>query len=164
MANVQDVARLFIDIAQKQNENYCGELMTDLRLQKLLYFAQGWHLARFGTPLFSAPIKAWKYGPVVPEVYQQYRENGNRGITEDAPVEPSVFTEDEYTLLLDVFRAYDLYSTAKLVQLTHDADSPWAHTQQSATISEAEILNYFKGKKPLASFDDMLALLPVEEL
>lgn len=164
MANVQDVARFFIDIAQKQNENFCGDLITDLRLQKLLYFAQGWHLARYGSPLFNAPIKAWKYGPVVPEVYQRYKEHGDQGISEETPVALSTFTEDEYALLLDVLREYDAFSTTALVQLTHDADSPWAHTEQSATIPQAEIQAYFKRKKPLASFDDMLACLPVEEV
>ena len=56
-----------------------GDLMTNLRLQKLLYFAQGWHLARFGRPLFDASIEAWPYGPVVPEVYRAYKEYGAGG-------------------------------------------------------------------------------------
>ena len=54
MADVQDVARFFIDLAKRQNDLERGDLMTNLRLQKLLYFAQGWHLARFGRPLFDA--------------------------------------------------------------------------------------------------------------
>jgi uncharacterized phage-associated protein len=39
MANVQDVAKFFIDLAQKRQQQYAGDLMTNLRLQKLLYFA-----------------------------------------------------------------------------------------------------------------------------
>ena len=164
MANVTDVARFFIDVAQKQEENYCGDLMTDLRLQKLLYFAQGWHLARFGKPLFSNAIKAWTFGPVVPEIYQLYKENGRRGITEETPISLSAFTEDEYALLLDVMREYDSYSTFALVELTHAADSPWARTPQSSTIPQNTIQSYFAGKKPLSSFDDMLERLPVEDV
>ena len=51
MAKVKDVARLFIDIAGQQAENGQGDGMTNLRLQKLLYFAQGWYMARYGKPL-----------------------------------------------------------------------------------------------------------------
>ena len=53
MAKVQDVAKLFIGLANEQAEQNQGDLMTNLRLQKLLYFAQGWYLARYGKPLFS---------------------------------------------------------------------------------------------------------------
>ena len=43
MANVHDVALFFIEIAQEQSKKNLGDPMTNLRLQKLLYFAQGWH-------------------------------------------------------------------------------------------------------------------------
>ncbi|MDR1166980.1 MAG: DUF4065 domain-containing protein [Deltaproteobacteria bacterium] len=43
--------------------------LTPLKLQKELYFAQGWHLAYHDVPLFEDPIEAWKYGPVVSSVY-----------------------------------------------------------------------------------------------
>jgi uncharacterized phage-associated protein len=44
--------------------------LTHLKIQKMLYFAQGWHLAYFDVPLFEDPIEAWKYGPVVRPVYR----------------------------------------------------------------------------------------------
>ena len=43
-----------------------GELMSNMKLQKMLYYQQGYHLAAFGTPLFDEDIEAWMYGPVVP--------------------------------------------------------------------------------------------------
>ena len=163
MAKVQDVARFFIDIAQKQDAQGCGDLMTNLRLQKLLYFAQGWHLARFGKPLFQAPIEAWKHGPVVPEVYHTYKSNKNQGIS-DVPAPPEdAFTEEEYALLLDVAREYSGYSTNTLVSMSHANNAPWAHAEQSDIIPQREIQAYFAGKEPLPSFDDLLERFPVEE-
>ena len=80
MANVHDVAQFFIGLANEQANNEQGDMMTNLRLQKLLYFAQGWHLARYGKPLFDDDIEAWQYGPVVPSVYNAYKQYGRGGI------------------------------------------------------------------------------------
>ena len=49
-----------------------GELMSNLKLQKMLYYEQGFHLAKFNTPLFDEEIEAWMYGPVVPAVYNHF--------------------------------------------------------------------------------------------
>ena len=82
MAKVQDVAKFFIGYATEQAKNGQGEPMTNLRLQQLLYLAQGWHLARYGKPLFEEEIKAWPCGPVVPEVYEAYKHIDCEGIEE----------------------------------------------------------------------------------
>ena len=42
-------------------------------MQKILYFAQGIHLAEFGSPLFTNKIYAWEYGPVIKEVYHKFK-------------------------------------------------------------------------------------------
>jgi uncharacterized phage-associated protein len=54
--------------------------LTHLKIQKLLYFAQGWHLAYFDFPLFEDPVEAWKYGPVVTSVYYALRSRKNEFI------------------------------------------------------------------------------------
>lgn len=165
MANVRDVAHFFIDLAQHQSANETGDLMTNLRLQKLLYFAQGWHLARFAKPLFDAPLAAWRYGPVVPEIYQMYKRNGAMGIDEPSEVPADAFTNDEYDLLLDVAREYGAYSTQALVELSHAPKAPWSHTEQFAEIPKNEIQAYFAGKDDqLLSFDEILDGYPVEAL
>ena len=64
MADVQDVAAAILD--------RCGS-MTAMKLEKLVYYCQCWHLARAGQALFSDPIEAWKQGPVVPALYQKHR-------------------------------------------------------------------------------------------
>ena len=64
MADVTDVARYVVD--------RCGSLTT-IKLQKLLYYCQGWHLAWESDKLFDAEIEAWANGPVVQEIYRLHR-------------------------------------------------------------------------------------------
>ena len=64
MANCHDVAAY---ILAKQDDD-SGDLISNLKLQKLAYYAQGFCLAMHGRPLFPEAIKAWKHGPVVSEL------------------------------------------------------------------------------------------------
>ena len=157
MAKVQDVARFFIDLAQKQASHDQGDLMTNLRLQKLLYFAQGWHIARTGKPLFDDEMRKWKLGPVVPSIYHAYKANGNSGIAYPIELAEDAFCEDEMKVLLDVAREYSVFSTSKLVDMSHSSDGPWAHTYDDAIISKDSIKEYFLKQPPLRTFDDMLS-------
>ena len=59
-----DVANYFLSIPEYED-------LTNLKLQKLVYYAQGIHLAIYGKPLFNEAIKAWEHGPVVPELYRK---------------------------------------------------------------------------------------------
>jgi uncharacterized phage-associated protein len=88
MAKVQDVARFFIDLAQHQNERNSGDLMTNLRLQKLLYFAQGWYLARFGKALFDEPIEAWCTARLCQRFMIDIRVMGDRESPKTLPFRP----------------------------------------------------------------------------
>ena len=160
MARAQDVARLFIEIAQKQSERDQGEAMTNLRLQKLLYFAQGWHMARYGKPLFEEKIEAWKYGPVVPSVYSAYNQYGPDALHDVSPAEDA-FTEEELGLLMDVIREYWKYSGSGLVNLSHAAGTPWDAVyrdgQMHIEMKQEDIEAYFRTLVPLRSMKDVLA-------
>lgn len=160
MANVQDVAKFFIDLAQRQAKHNGGDLATNMRVQKLLYFAQGWHLARYGKPLFSAPLQAWQYGPVVPEVYECYRISGAQGLTTDG-VDTSAFTPDELALLLDVAADYDGFSTAALVTMTHQPGAPWSQVARNAEIPLSAMQAYFSTLPKLQSVDELLQPLEI---
>ncbi|MBN1391889.1 MAG: DUF4065 domain-containing protein [Sedimentisphaerales bacterium] len=54
--------------------NKAGELITNLKLQKLLYYAQGWYLAHKGECLFDDKFEAWVHGPVIPSIYRRYKK------------------------------------------------------------------------------------------
>ena len=94
-----------------------------MKLQKLLYFAQGISFQRFDAALFPDEIEAWDFGPVVNNVYQKYKSYDREPIrdSEDIPV-----SADEESLLLDVAREYGKYTTWTLVDMTHKKGSPWA--------------------------------------
>lgn len=62
-----------LDVANYFIANYGGGTeMTNLKLNKLVYFAQAVSLKQYGVPLFSDEIQAWSYGPVEPEVYHAF--------------------------------------------------------------------------------------------
>lgn len=123
MAKVFDVANFFIDLVQASTDDQ----ITNLKLNKLLYFAQGAYLARTGTPLFSNDLEAWQYGPVVPCIYQKYKVCGKSPIMSvDEDYDPAEFTDDEVETLLDVMREYGKYTEETLVSVTHKAGTPWS--------------------------------------
>ncbi len=65
-----EAARYFLALQDDEDS------ISNLKLQKLLYYAQGFSLALTGKPLFNDQIKAWIHGPVVPSVWADYRECG----------------------------------------------------------------------------------------
>ncbi len=65
--DVSDIANYFIWRVNAHEE--FGENITNLQLQKLLYYAQGFNVAWYGRPLFLQPIEAWVHGPVVRDLY-----------------------------------------------------------------------------------------------
>lgn len=69
--NALDVARKVIAATNEA----VGDSITNLKLQKLLYYLQGHWLATFDGPLFGDKIEAWRYGPVVPSVYSHFAVN-----------------------------------------------------------------------------------------
>jgi len=71
--SAQDVARWFLRRNDIEDKNGGADDITDLKLQKLLYYAQGMSLGMRGTCMFADPIEAWQHGPVVPHVYQIYK-------------------------------------------------------------------------------------------
>ena len=94
MAAAMDVARQFVRLAWNGEE---PEGLTHMRLQKLLYYAQGWHLAAFGRPLFVGRIEAWKHGPVVKEVYPRFVDRKASPISPDDAGEPSLSDQDRHS-------------------------------------------------------------------
>lgn len=140
MAKVQDVADFFIDTAIKRNE----EPMTNMRIQKMLYFAQAHHLQRHGTPLFQDDMKAWDWGPVVPDLYYYYSAYRRDPIFEvHASYSLDNFTDDELETLLDVQRKYGKVKTPRLVDISHVPGGPWDNTAHNGTIEKTAIKEAF---------------------
>lgn len=137
-----------LDIANKllamASNNSCEDLMSNMKLQKLLYYQQGFHLAMFGSPLFDEEIEAWMYGPVVPSVYSHFKSHGNNGIMPEVD-EPVTLTDEEENLFNEVYDIYGRYSAYGLMDMTH-SESPWKSTQPGVgnIITKEKMTEFFK--------------------
>lgn len=72
MIPARKVAKYFLSKVEED----IGDGISNLKLQKLVYYAQAYHLAMYGEPLFGERVEAWEHGPVVPELYREYKIYG----------------------------------------------------------------------------------------
>lgn len=99
-----------------------GESLTHLKLQKLVYYAQAWALARLNHPLFQEDLEAWTHGPVAPSVYEKFKDYGWEALP--YPDEVLEFDAPVETLLQEVLEVYGGLSAKHLETLTHH-EAPW---------------------------------------
>lgn len=136
--SAHDAARWLIAY---NNSRESSDLLTNLKLQKLLYYAQGTAIKYTGKPLFAENLIAWKLGPVVGEVYDKYKQYGRNPIDETYDI-PKFDNNDIEVILQDVYDEYGQYSASKLVDMTHE-ESPWKDTLQSSVISIDKMIAFF---------------------
>ena len=118
-----DVANYFIELATAVDEND----LTNLKLQKLLYFAQGHHLAINKKRLFVDQVEAWDLGPVVRSVYDVFKEYSCYPITVfDVKTEVNPLSKEQKLFIDKVWDKYGKWSAGYLVSLTHKPHSPWS--------------------------------------
>lgn len=118
MANVHDVADYIVAARGP---------MTTMKLQKLAYYSQAWHLVWDGEPLFDAPIQAWMNGPVVRELYHQHR--GQFHVSSWPAGDSSRLTETETETIDAVLDAYGHLTPQQLSDLTH-SEPPWQEARE----------------------------------
>ncbi len=135
----KDIAQWFVNRAIDEMGNG-GEYITNLKLQKLLYYAQGVHLALRGEPLFDDAIVKWNYGPVVLSVYHAYKQYSNNSIDQAQAVHIDPETE---SILEDVYREFGQFTAYRLMQMTHN-EVPWQNAEHNARISNDAIKQYFE--------------------
>jgi uncharacterized phage-associated protein len=128
MTNAEAVARYFLWLAASEPED---EPVTHLRLQKLMYYAQGWSLGSRGVPLFDGVIEAWQHGPVVREVYPRFADYGGEPIPRSEAQESEELTVADRALVQWVWDRYGCYSASELRRRTH-GEPPWLRARGSA--------------------------------
>ncbi|WNJ21560.1 type II toxin-antitoxin system antitoxin SocA domain-containing protein [Pontibacter sp. G13] len=103
-----------------------GDSITPLKLQKLLYYCQAWHLTVFKKPLFEERIQAWAHGPVVYSQFDRFRDNTMYDGIPVNTIELDVpqFPKEVQDLLEEVMEIYGEHSGSYLEALTHQ-ESPW---------------------------------------
>ena len=126
-----------------ENRNGGADDISDLKMQKLLYYAQGMSLAMCDTPMFEDTIEAWQHVPVVPSVYRIYKKYGAKGIPysdDNAPKEDYTSKYDE--VLETVYNYFGQFSAWKLRNMTHD-EYPWKNTPLNSEITQDSIKAFF---------------------
>ena len=139
----RDVAEYLLRLADEDPNN---NDITNLKLQKLVYYVQGFHLAMHDAAIFPDNIVPWQYGPAIADLYQYYKEHGSGVISPDAEyrytTEP---TAQQQELMGEVFDIYGQFSAWKLKEMTHE-ETPWKEAVRAELpeISLAEMKAYFK--------------------
>lgn len=143
MVHVDDVAGYIIKFFHDS-----GDLITNLKLQKLLYYVQGWYLGLYGEAVFSQELQAWVHGPVQPQVYQQYKKYAWNPISEDVgAVMLECIIENH---IKEVLEEYGGESAWNLERMTH-RESPWLEARKNlpkeadstAVITHQSMQKYF---------------------
>jgi len=138
----EDIAKYLIFLASQENQEKEREGITHLKLQKILYFAQVYYLVNFGKPIFNEEIEAWEFGPVIPDVYKEFKEHKNKPII--IKEDKSTITEEDKEILKKVWDIFGGYSTSRLVDIVH-AHTPWkkAIISRDKTISHEALKDYY---------------------
>jgi uncharacterized phage-associated protein len=138
MMPAHDVAKYFVSLVDEE----AGDSISNLKLQKLLYYAQGGFLAMYDEPLFPEPIEAWTHGPVVPSVYRLYKQHGGEPIPIEK-VELENYCGKIREVLDEVNEVFGQFSALKLRAMTH-SEPPWMQTPRGETISLDLMKDFFK--------------------
>jgi uncharacterized phage-associated protein len=142
MVTVFDVANYFLSRANESEDSS----ISNLKLQKLIYYAQGYHLALFDEPFFPEDFEAWTHGPVCPAVYRSYKRFGAGPIVADVKFEPEKFSQAQLELLDEIQEVFGQFSAWKLRDMTHE-DEPWSAKESTAGIIEKSAMRAFYKKR-----------------
>lgn len=122
---VADVARYFL----AKQEPEAGDTISNLKLQKLCYYAQGLSMATRGEPMFDEKMEAWLHGPVIPALYHSYKDFGSETIPAVRDLDFDAFDPADRMILDDVHSYFGQFSGWRLRQMTHD-EGPWSDAYQ----------------------------------
>ena len=156
----QDIAKWFLykNYAEQkakvaENDNYeVYDGITHLKLQKLLYNAQGVFLAIKNKKLYEDDLEAWSHGPVVKDVYDTYCVFGRNPIIipatpENNEVVRKIEEDKEVKEILDmVYDSFSIYTAWELREMSHIKGSPWDSTPKNEVIDVELIKQYFKNE------------------
>ena len=139
---VYDVRKVASHIIDYSIKNECP--VSNLKLQKLLYYVQAYFLVLENQPCFKEKIEHWRHGPVVREVYSEYKMYFDDKITKSKEV--SNLKDKDIILINKVVDSYKNYGPWEMVKKTH-AEDPWVNTNSDEIIDINEIRNYFDKNK-----------------
>jgi uncharacterized phage-associated protein len=133
---------LILDLASEDEKD-----ISNLVLQKLVYFAHGRYLSETGQPLVAGEFEAWQYGPVHPHVYNAFKDQGSSPIRtraqsvnpvtgERRPI-PPLTDNAAREVIAEVFRSLKRRSASNLVAVSHAKNAPWHFVVERANRHES---------------------------
>lgn len=111
MATVRDVAAAIIEDVKP---------VDHMKLQKLIFYVQGWSLAWTGAPMFTERVEAWRWGPMVDVTWQDYKSYGHDLIESPKSGDSAALTVNERGVLSAVLNRYGNLSALELANMTHE--------------------------------------------
>ncbi len=135
----QGIADYFLWKAQDEDQ----ELLSNMKLQKLVYYAQGLHLVLNNVPLFKEKINAWTYGPVVPGLYHAYKHYNANGIPAAPNFKSQSIDEDVRELLDEIYDVFGQFSAIRLMEIAH-SDQCWIDAGIGNEISHDAMRDCFR--------------------
>lgn len=122
MVSAITVANEFIRLGRQE-----GKRFTPMQLLKLVYITHGWMLGFFNKPLINENIEAWKYGPVIPALYQAVKRYGGNEVAEEIPAAGhQELTSEEKSVINFVYKKYGELGGIRLSMITHQPGTPWS--------------------------------------
>ncbi|CUH85154.1 putative phage-associated protein [Thalassovita mediterranea] len=131
-----------------------GKKASIMTLLKLVYIAHGWFLETRLRPMFPNQIQAWKHGPVIPDIYREFRSQGIDIKSKIPNFDDCSIADEDVCLLEDIFRIYGSMSPFVLSDLTHIPGGPWDIATKRggnyAEITNDLILAHYQAKRSAA--------------
>lgn len=122
--SAMDVAGHFLYLADNDTPS---RSLTPMQLLKLVYIAHGWMLGMYGRSLVQEEIQAWKYGPIIPDLYDKYRFFKHDSITGTFQKSDELIEDEETnSIVTQTYAKYGLKSGITLSAVTHQKGTPWS--------------------------------------
>lgn len=124
--------------------------LTSLQIIKLVYFSHAWMLGLYGVPLIRQAVEAWRYGPMIADLYHGLKSCGGECVTEKMRVPTATFDPQEKDLIDQVYTKYGCLEGIRLSELTHAPGTPWdevwSRINEDTVISDTLIQNHYAQK------------------
>ena len=138
-----DTAKLALALLKNSDDDIV-EYTSRLKLLKLLYYIQGYHLAMFNAPLFNDKMEAWLHGPVVPSVYKWVKDMTDEKLQDEAMNDEQMgalnLHPQQTELISEVLKIYNKYSAYGLRDKTH-TEMPWLSVYEKDKNNEITLEN-----------------------
>ena len=147
------IADHFLELAAKDEPQ---NSLTPMQVIKLVYLAHGWNLGIYSRPLIRETVQAWRYGPVIKELYRKIKRFGSKTVEGPIAREQSTLNAQELDIVHQTYDIYGRFTGLQLSTLTHQPGSPWYQVYvtgrgDSEEISDSIIENYYQQKHQAAA-------------